>query len=643
MAKTASKPVKLGLIAGGGRLPFEILKIAKEQGRECLVAGLDGFADSDLITDDDFLTGIGKAGTVISRFKQAGVEDIIFAGHVKRPSLSQMSPDSTTAKFLAKVSFKSLGDNSLLEAVKAELKTYGFNVIGLDDLTQGLFVGKGCLGQVPFPSDSVIDLDVAISAAKKLGADDKGQAVVVKGGQVVSTEGSDGTDAMLRKLVGSKPDAKGGMLLKAVKPQQDRSLDLPTIGAKTIELAVSVGLDVVAVEANGGIVLQKDEVIEQANKSGLCLYGFEAPIKPKLKIGLIAGEPSGDQLGAWLMMALKAEAEELAYDLSFVGVGGSLMENQGLKSQVPMSELAVNGVTDVLRKLRPLKKHIKNTIKFFKQESPDVLVSIDAPGFSFRVVKQLTDKNMSLVHYVAPTVWAWKPKRAAKIAKFLDHLLVLLPFEPKYFTAEGLGTTFVGHPVSRQAQHGLAERFKLEHEIPEDKKVLLILPGSRAGEINNLLPVFEEGLAKTDPKVLAEYQIVLPTVSNVEHLVQKFGKKYGWNVKVINEPAKKWDVLKAGTVALAASGTVSLELATAGVATLVGYKASPITTFIAKRLVKVKYASLVNILADAEVQPELLADKCTAEKIAEHLSTLLTSEAERSNQTNLAAIQVKKL
>lgn len=371
--------------------------------------------------------------------------------------------------------------------------------------------------------------------------------------------------------------------------------------------------------------------------------GLRPIMVKQIKIALIAGEPSGDQLGAWLMASLLKMAQANNNEIEFIGVGGPLMQGMGLTSTVPIADLAVNGVTDVIAKIPKLKRHIKNTVQFVKDQKPDALVTIDAPGFCFRVAQQLTDCGFPLVHYVAPTVWAWKPKRAKKIAAFLDHLLVLLPFEPKYFDIEGLATTFIGHPVRRQAKQGVPQRFYEKHGLSANKPILLILPGSRAGEVQKLLPVFEQCLKLIDAEVLGQYQLVVPTVDNVAHLVEGFGKDQGWNVRVVNDPKGKWDVMTAGTVALAASGTVSLELAAAGVATLVGYKASWLTTYIAKRVVKVKYASLINILADKEIQPEFLAEHCIPENMAMTLEEMLITPERRAAQLALVHEQLAKL
>lgn len=346
-------------------------------------------------------------------------------------------------------------------------------------------------------------------------------------------------------------------------------------------------------------------------------------------IYVIAGEPSGDLLGGRLIKSMKAQSKD---DLRFIGVGGPNMMAQGLESLFPMSELSIMGLAEIIPHIPKLLKRIKQTIKDVECQKPDCLITIDAPGFCFRVASKLKGKGIPLIHYVAPTVWAWKPKRAKKIAQFLDHLMVILPFEPPYFEKEGLATTFVGHSVIESGLGDVDEvSFKECHGIPQNVPILCILPGSRHSEISQLLPVFKECVQKlkiTFPTL----RIVLPTVSTVVKTVKEDTLSWGVPVLILEGQDEKFACFKAADAALAASGTVSLELALAHTPTVITYRMKKMTHWIASRLVSAKYASIINMLHDRYVTPELLQDDCCPEKIIPLISDLLEKKQPNIDQ-----------
>lgn len=354
-------------------------------------------------------------------------------------------------------------------------------------------------------------------------------------------------------------------------------------------------------------------------------------------IFLIAGEPSGDLLGARLMASLK---EATHGRVRFAGVGGPQMQAEGLESLFPMAELSVMGLVEVLPRVANLLRRIDQTVAAAKDAKPDAVVSIDSPGFTFRVVKKLKGAGFPLIHYVAPTVWAWKPGRAKKIAQFLDHLMVLLPFEPPYFEAEGLAATFVGHPVvERGADKGDGAAFRARHDIAPEAPVLCVLPGSRLSETNVLLPIFEDTVRRVladhaDHADHADLRCVVATVSTVSDAVRTAVATWPLTVTVVDGEAEKFDAFAAANAALAASGTVALELAAAGTPTVIGYKLNPLTAWIVKRLVKVRFAHLVNIILDRAVVPERLLGDCRAEVLAEDVRTLLDDPAAAKAQTD---------
>lgn len=348
-------------------------------------------------------------------------------------------------------------------------------------------------------------------------------------------------------------------------------------------------------------------------------------------IFLVAGEPSGDVLGARLMAALK---EATGGQVRFAGVGGDRMIAEGLHSLFPMEELTLFGLAELLPKLPDLIRRIGQTAQTILSMKPDAVVTIDAPDFCFRVLKKVrrADASIPLIHYVAPTVWAWRPGRARKIARFLDHLLVLLPFEPPYFEAVGLPATFVGHSiVEAGVEKGDGPGFRARHGVPPDGPLLCVLPGSRRSEIKMLLPDFAATLA-----ILKErhpgLRVAVPTLGKVAQVVTAAALSWPVPAIVVQGDGEKYDAMAASDAALAASGTVALELALARLPSVIAYRIHPLTYRLYRRLIRVKYANLVNIMLDRMLVPERLQADCTPRKLADAVSVLLTDPAARREQ-----------
>lgn len=354
-------------------------------------------------------------------------------------------------------------------------------------------------------------------------------------------------------------------------------------------------------------------------------------------IFLIAGEPSGDALGARLMAALKARSPR---PLAFTGVGGAQMAAEGLQSRFPMDELSLMGAAEILPHLPRLLRRIGETVDEIIAARPDVVVTIDAPAFVFRVAKRLKRRPkgsmIPLIHYVAPQVWAWKPGRAREIAAFLDHLLALLPFEPPYFEAQGLACTFVGHPVVESgAAGGSGAQFRERHGVPPDVPLVCLLPGSRRGEVRRLLPVFASTLrllAQSHPQM----RVVLPAVDALARDIEAeiASDAGGWPVPtyVVTGERARFDAFAAADVALAASGTVALELALARTPMVIAYRLHPITAFLARRVVKIRYVNLINLILGRQVVPELLLSECRPPRLAEEVVRLLDDPTARETQ-----------
>ena len=338
-------------------------------------------------------------------------------------------------------------------------------------------------------------------------------------------------------------------------------------------------------------------------------------------IYIIAGEQSGDVLGARLIRALRASRP----DLEFTGIGGPRMEELGFQSLFPMRDLAVMGLLEVLPKIRHLRRRLHQTIADIHARKPDVLVTIDSPGFTLRVLRKCPE--IKRVHYVAPQVWAWKPKRVREFPGLWDRLLCLLPFEPQWFAERGVEGVFVGHPVLESgADKGDAARFRARHAISIDRPVLILMPGSRRSEVPRLLPVFGQTLELLAPR-LHGLVPVLPVASAVAETVREATR--GWRVKpvIVTELDDKHDAYAAASAALTKSGTSTLELALAGVPMAVTYRVNPITAAIARRMIKVPHVAMVNLLAGRELAPELLQEDCTPEKLAKTVERLVRDKA----------------
>ena len=356
---------------------------------------------------------------------------------------------------------------------------------------------------------------------------------------------------------------------------------------------------------------------------------------------IIAGEPSGDVLGGRLMRAIGHETDNQA---TFAGVGGHDMTDAGFESLFPMQDLTVMGLAEVLPRLPLLLRRISETADDILVKKPDVVVTIDAPDFCFRVAKKIKGAGIPVVHYVAPSVWAWRPGRAKKVANLVDHVMCLLPFEPPYFEKEGTKATFVGHSILESgADKGEGAAFRKRHDIAADAPLLALLPGSRKGEVSRLMPVFMETLERLR-KAFPTMHVVAPTAPGVAGMVRAaLVDLPARNVTVIEGEAEKYDAFAAADAALAASGTVSLELAMAGVPTVIAYRVQALTAAIARQLIKVPYVSIINILQQRAIMPEYLQEKCTANKLAGAVSKLLSSPEARTAQADDIASALAQL
>ena len=358
----------------------------------------------------------------------------------------------------------------------------------------------------------------------------------------------------------------------------------------------------------------------------------------KYKIVILSGEPSGDFLGTQLMRALK---RKMPVPVVFKGVGGEGMQAEGLETLFPLSDITFMGLFEVLPHLFQILSRIRQTVRFIEDWKPDLILTIDAPDFSNRVAKKVRSLGIPMIHLVAPSVWAWRPGRAKKIARLYDHLLTLLPFEPPYFEKVGLPSTFIGHPILESgADRGNGVTFRQTHGIHPDAPILMALPGSRKGEVTRHMPLFKgviENLLSRYPNL----RVVVPTVPSVAGAVRAFPWPQG--TLIIEGSKEKYDAMAASNVALAASGTVSLELSMAKVPMVIMYKVSAITAFLVRHFLKIPYCTLVNILLNKPIIPEFVQyftlDQVTA-SLASLLDPIKAQDQVTSCQEALTLLQV---
>lgn len=334
---------------------------------------------------------------------------------------------------------------------------------------------------------------------------------------------------------------------------------------------------------------------------------------------VVAGEASGDVLGARLVAALRATRP----DLEFAGIGGPRMAAQGVPSLFDYRELALMGLLEVLPKIFRLKRLIADAIGDVAKRRPAVLVTVDSPGFTLRVARAAKASGIPVVHYVAPQVWAWRPGRVVKLKEEVDRILCLLPFEPIFFEMAGVPVTFVGHPVLESgAGQGDAARFRAVHGLGAAERPVIVMPGSRRMEAQRLLPIFREALMLAAQR-LPGLRPVLPVAPIVAEAVRAAAADWPAAPILVEGNEAKHDafaaVAESHGAGLIKSGTSSLEMAMAGIPHVVAYRLNPITAAIAKRLVKVPHASLVNLLAEREVVPERIQGPCNPESLCEAL------------------------
>ncbi len=351
------------------------------------------------------------------------------------------------------------------------------------------------------------------------------------------------------------------------------------------------------------------------------------------KFFIIAGEASGDLLASKLMSEIKL----IENDVEFIGVGGELMEKQGLQSIFSINELSIMGFVEILPKIFKLISRIKQTAKAIIDYKPDYIITIDAPDFCFRVIKKLPRNFSKKIHLIAPSVWAYRASRAKKIAKIYDLLLCILPFEMPYFEKYGLKSVFIGHPIienapdfSKKAQINL--EFRQKYQILNEDKLIIVTPGSRNGEVKKIFPEFIKAINILSKK-LDNLKVVIPLTSKTKDLVALSAKDLKVPYFLINQDEKE-KMFFAGDFALAKSGTNTMEISLYQIPMIIAYKLNALSYFLLKMMIKIKFANLINLILNKEIIPEMLQNKCKGELIAQKLENLMKNKDLFVNQLN---------
>ena len=328
------------------------------------------------------------------------------------------------------------------------------------------------------------------------------------------------------------------------------------------------------------------------------------------KIFILTGEPSGDKLASKVISKLQKNDPNIEYSC----VGGTHLNSLGIKSIFELKEITYIGFTSVLLNIFKIKSKINKTVDEIIRFNPDVLFSVDSPDFTLRVAEKVKKFNYKIktVHYVAPQVWVWREGRVKKFKKFLDHILLLFDFEKKYFDKERIPNTFVGHPLLEQESKN---KIDLTSIISNDKKIISLFPGSRLSEVNLLLPILIDFINMMNKKFDNFTFVFHATDENKSLISDKVKNTNLENIEIISDENIKKQILNKSIFAVSKSGTISLEICSAKVPSIIIYKMNFLNFLIVKMLVKIKFANIINIINNKEIIPELIQKECNAKEI----------------------------
>ena len=347
------------------------------------------------------------------------------------------------------------------------------------------------------------------------------------------------------------------------------------------------------------------------------------------KIFILTGEPSGDKLASKVISQFKNSRS----DIEYLSVGGEHLRALGIKSLFDLKEVTYLGFTRVFLNLFKIKRKISETVREILKFKPDILFSVDSPDFTLRVVKEVKkkDPNIKTIHFVAPQVWVWREHRVKQLKSFVDHILLLFPFEKKYFDKEQIKSTFVGHPLLDDTEKSKVD---ISQIIKDNKKIFSIFPGSRLSEINTLTPILFKFIKKMNMKYKDLFFVFHSTQEHVQLIQNQLLKEGFKNCGAIADEKIKSHILKSSVFAVAKSGTISLEICNSKIPSIIIYKMGAINFFIVKMLVKVKFANIINIAADEEVIPELLQSRCNPVDIYNTVDKLLSDKSSLDKQVS---------
>jgi len=345
------------------------------------------------------------------------------------------------------------------------------------------------------------------------------------------------------------------------------------------------------------------------------------------KIFVLTGEPSGDKLASKVISQLKASRT----DIEYLSVGGEYLKALGIQSLYDLNEVTYLGFTRVILNIFKIQKKINETVKEIIKFKPDILFSVDSPDFTLRISKKVKKlkPDIKTIHFVSPKVYVWRESRVKKFKSFLDHILLLFPFEKKYYEAENIPSTFTGHPL---LENNKKDKIDLSQIFEKNKKIFSIYPGSRLTEINTFLPILFDFIKLMNERHKDILFIFHSTTSYSQLIKNLLLKKSLKNCEVISDDKIKSEVLKNSIFAVAKSGTVSLEICNFNIPSIIIYKMNTLNFFIVKSLVKVKFANIINIAANKEIIPELLQSKCNSKNIFNTVNDLLTDEKSLKEQ-----------
>ena len=355
------------------------------------------------------------------------------------------------------------------------------------------------------------------------------------------------------------------------------------------------------------------------------------------KIFVLTGEPSGDKLASKVISKLKITNPEVKY----LSVGGEHLKALGIKSLYDLNEVTYLGFTKVLLNIFKIKKKINETVDKIIKFNPDILFSVDSPDFTLRVAKKVKkiNSNIKTIHFVSPQVWVWREHRVKDLKSFLDHVLLLFPFEKKYFDKENVQSTFTGHPLIEDQEKS---KIDISQIIKDHKKIISIFPGSRQSELNILLPILIDFVKMMNQKHKDIFFVFHSTSENNKSTQDRLIKEGFKNCGSISDENIKSYILKSSMFAVSKSGTISLEICNSKIPLIIIYKMNIINFFIVKMLVKVKFANIINIEADEEVIPELLQSNCNSKNIFDRVNSLLEDQKSLKEQVDKSQEIIKK-